>query len=429
MNRSMKIPVLLCLLVFGLVSAAGAYIQLVTIPDRDSVQMTIYNSEDLTLIKENRFISFKKGINKIEFSWAGTLIDPTSVQFKPITNPDKLEILDTTFPANIANTLVWHISSEVEGDQKVEILYFTSGLTWAADYVLIANEDETSMKATAYVKVTNNSGEDYENAQTRLVVGEVNLVEDINVLARGGKQERLRGVIDSFDESVAFSAAGALAKPKEIIKEGLSEYFIYTIEGTETIPTTWSKRLRSFEVDDVPFEVFFRYDEWKHGNKPARMFKLKNDEEHKLGKEPLPNGNIMAFRENGDGGLVFLGKTNTEYIPIKEDIEAVLGQDMELVVKPEKMEFRKYNIDFDRYGNVAGWDTDDTWRVKIINGKDRAVRLELVQHFNGAWSLETKDKYEKVDQNTVKFIIDIPARANREINYKLTTSFGSRAGR
>jgi hypothetical protein len=27
---------------------------------------------------------------------------------------------------------------------------------------------------------------------------------------------------------------------KEIVKEGLSEYFLYTIEGTETIPIGWS---------------------------------------------------------------------------------------------------------------------------------------------------------------------------------------------
>ena len=34
-------------------------------------------------------------------------------------------------------------------------------------------------------------------------------------------------------------------RPKEIAKEGLSEYFIYTIEGTETIRNGWSKRMRS----------------------------------------------------------------------------------------------------------------------------------------------------------------------------------------
>ena len=34
---------------------------------------------------------------------------------------------------------------------------------------------------------------------------------------------------------------------KQIIKEGLSEYFIYTIEGTETIRDGHAKRMRSFE--------------------------------------------------------------------------------------------------------------------------------------------------------------------------------------
>ena len=41
-------------------------------------------------------------------------------------------------------------------------------------------------------------------------------------------------------------------KPKEIIKEGLSEYFIYTIEGTETVPNGWSKRMRSLGGSSAP---------------------------------------------------------------------------------------------------------------------------------------------------------------------------------
>ena len=34
--------------------------------------------------------------------------------------------------------------------------------------------------------------------------------------------------------SMAMAAAVAPKKPKQIVKEGLSEYFIYTIEGTES---------------------------------------------------------------------------------------------------------------------------------------------------------------------------------------------------
>ena len=48
----------------------------------------------------------------------------------------------------------------------------------------IANEDETKLNVTGYVRVTNDSGELYDNAQTRLVVGKINLVEKIADLAR-----------------------------------------------------------------------------------------------------------------------------------------------------------------------------------------------------------------------------------------------------
>ena len=60
---------------------AHARINVVTLPDRDTVQLTIYNSADLTMVKETRHLTFRQGLNKLEFSWANTLIDPTSVEF------------------------------------------------------------------------------------------------------------------------------------------------------------------------------------------------------------------------------------------------------------------------------------------------------------------------------------------------------------
>ena len=38
-------------------------VDLSTVPDRDTVQLTIYNSEDLTLVRETRKVSFKPGAN------------------------------------------------------------------------------------------------------------------------------------------------------------------------------------------------------------------------------------------------------------------------------------------------------------------------------------------------------------------------------
>src|SRR5580692_5630851 len=74
-------------------AAFGKNVDLSTVPKRDSVQLTIYNSEDLTLVRETRTLTFKKGANPLQFSWANTLIDPTSVELRFLTNAEKLDVL------------------------------------------------------------------------------------------------------------------------------------------------------------------------------------------------------------------------------------------------------------------------------------------------------------------------------------------------
>ena len=101
-------------------------VDLSTVPKRESVQLTIYNSEDLTLVRETRIVSFKKGENGLQFSWANTLIDPTSVRLRFLSNAEKLDLLDTTFPHDKPQMLYWNVQSEVDGEAIVEITYFTS---------------------------------------------------------------------------------------------------------------------------------------------------------------------------------------------------------------------------------------------------------------------------------------------------------------
>src|SRR4051794_17333809 len=90
--------VCLMLIVVACRVALARNVDLSTVPKRDGVQLTIFNSEDITLVRETRTITFKKGVNPLQFSWANTLIDPTSVELRFITHPDKLDVLDTTFP-------------------------------------------------------------------------------------------------------------------------------------------------------------------------------------------------------------------------------------------------------------------------------------------------------------------------------------------
>src|ERR1051326_4973888 len=209
---------------------ATARINVVTLPGRDTVQLTIYNSVDLTLVKETRQLTFRKGLNQLEFSWANTLIDPTSVEFRALTHADEVDVLDVSFPPRVSHTLEWHIKSDFAGEVQVEIRYFTSGISWSADYLAEANKTEKVMGLAGYVRVNNHSGEDYENAQVRLVVGVIRLVEDIANLARkaGEKDVLSRSMVERLADMpqerdrlyLGMALAGAVAQDRrrEIVK-------------------------------------------------------------------------------------------------------------------------------------------------------------------------------------------------------------------
>ncbi len=439
--------VVLTALVGAFVFSAHARLDLVTLPDRDAVQLTVYNSADLTMVQETRVLTFRKGINRLTFSWANTLIDPTSLEFHALTHADEVEVLDMSFPPGVTNALDWRIQSEFAGEAAVEIRYFTSGISWAADYLAEAAPDEQTMALGCYVRVTNNSGEDYENAQIRLVVGTIHLVDKIIDLARQGHAVTLpAGQIFGREEKLNFyylftnrvqaglgggyGGGGYGGKPAEIVKEGLSEYFLYTVEGRDTIPNGWSKRLPSFHTQDVPIQSYYKFEKERWGDRVIRFYKFKNDEASHLGKEPLPDGEVAAFRVTGpDQRYDYVGRTHVQYIPVDEQVELELGNDQEVRVEPKLMNWVKNALDFDRNGNVIGWTIVETWEVQLQNSKRIPVTIDLRRNFPGDWSLQTEAKYEKVDANKVKFLIPLQPGEKQTLRYELTSRSGTNVSR
>jgi hypothetical protein len=434
-------------------------VDLSTVPSRDTVQLTIYNSEDITLVRETRKVSFKPGANPLQFSWANTLIDPTSVELRFLTNADKLEVLDTTFPHDKPQMLYWNVQSEIDGEATVEITYFTSGITWSADYVCIANPEETEMSFEGFVRVTNNSGEEYEDAQIRLVVGQINLVEQIAQLAqipvseveRLGEQKRdeyrgraLRKAM-TYGGRLAAPAEEAEAKaekPKEIIKEGLSEYFIYTVEGTETIANGWSKRMRSFEGTTVPFKIQYRYRVPEYGDQLVRMYLLTNNEESKLGTTPLPDGVVRLFRHNGRDGLSFLVAQPIKYVPIGDKIELNLGPDPEVIFELVKLRVWRDNlwmqitgtdvyrrvdepgVQIEVNSTVAGWDDHTLYAQRIRNYSNKPIEVEVRRTLPGHVVFRSSLGAKNHDYQTVEYTAAVKAGEKADLMYEIVEHQG-----
>jgi hypothetical protein len=429
------------LIITAIAGSAWAKVDLVTLPSRDTVQLTIYNSADMTLVRESRALTLKDGKNKLQFSWANTLIDPTSLEMLPKANAEKIDIADLTYPPRVRNLGLWNIESGVSGKVPVEITYLTSGLSWRAFYMGTLTEDEKTMRLQGYVRVTNNSGEDYENAQTRLIVGKVHILDQIAALARRqypyGKPgepvpvPQFRGAPRRTVERERFFRAEltklAEGKPKEIKKEGLSEYFLYTIEGTETIPTGWSKRLMSFNVDEVPVVNLYKFEQERYGNSVVRF----NDEEHKLGDTPIPGGMLKVYRSADEKGhLSYTGQSSFKYIPVDEDVELNLSAVSDVVVEPTLMDFETKNYRFDRKHNIAGWDEVRKFKIEVRNTRDIGAKVEIKRNFPTQYFklLKSGDfgEFENVDLDTVKFTLVLKPRSAKEFEYVLTTYHGVR---
>jgi hypothetical protein len=439
---------LILLIIVTMASAAEGKVGLVTLPSRDTVQLTIYNSADITLVRESRALTLKDGKNKLQFSWANTLIDPTSLEMLPKVAADKIDIADLTYPPRVRNLGLWNIESGVSGKVPVEITYLTSGLSWRAFYMGTLTEDEKTMRLQGYVRVTNNSGEDYENAQTRLIVGKVHILDQIAELARrqypygrpgevvrmptvpaGPVQEDRKMARKVF---IGFEAKAVALRPKEIKKEGLSEYFLYSIEGTETIPTGWSKRLISFDVDEVPVVNLYKYEQQRYGNSVVRFLSFKNDEEHKLGETPIPGGMLKVYRGVGDRGhLSYTGQSSFKYIPVDEDVELNLGSVADVVVEPTLMDFRTENYRFDWWRcNITGWDEVRTFEIEVKNTREIPAKVEIKRNFGTSyWTLARSGdfgEYEKVDLDTVKFTLSLQPRSQKKFEYVVRTYHGVR---
>jgi hypothetical protein len=221
--------------------------------------------------------------------------------------------------------------------------------------------------------------------------------------------------------------------PKEIVKEALSEYFLYTIEGTEDIPNGWGKRLLSFTADPVPVRNLFRYEEERYGNRPVRFLSFVNDEKHRMGKEPIPGGLVKVFRRaDEEGNLAYLGAQETKYVPKGGEVDLNLGPSDLVAVEVTQMEFFTDNYEW-KEDNVTGWDEHRTFRIKASNFRDVPAKVEIRRSFaTAAWELANEGEYgayEKADADTVQYTLELPANARRVFTYKVTLHTGTRGAR
>jgi hypothetical protein len=310
---------------------AWARVKLITLPVRERVEIQL-DHEQATLVEEERIVPLVKGENQVDFSWANTQIDPSSIVFRVLGGEGKgtpeVNVLSVSYPPN-ESALVWTVSASDSGSARVRISYILGNLTKSFNYRAIASNDETTLDLSQYMRLKNFANEEFAGA----------------------------GVWAGFGPK--FSKPIGLNETKELL-----------IERFKAVPIEKTYTCNPAEYDYL--------DRPQNKLRVPMHYVIKNDKKHGLGAAALPFGKVRIFIAGGgddpQAGTAFLGEDWGKFTPRDDEMRLYLGVAQDVVVKRtiEKNETRRVS------GNL--YDQELIVKYEIENFKKKPVRLDLVEN-------------------------------------------------
>jgi len=348
-------------------AAAQARIKLVALPERAATVIRLDNPQ-ATLIEEERVLTLQKGINKVDFSWKGVSIDADSIRLAVLNHPDKVILLNVSYPPDEA-ALVWEISSDSDYAETVRISYLLWNIDRLITYKAVADKAETAVDLTSYLVLRNFSGEDFAQAEVLLDYGR------------------------TFEQGIAHE------ETKQLL--------------LLNVPKVPVQKVWTFDAANLP------WDPEKLENKNIGIpvsYRIVNDSKSGLGKFALWGGKVRLFQDDGHNSTIFLGEDTAGLVPVGEKMELYIGDSRDIVVTQRKMADKQINVRRNNDGQIILYDTDEIITAKIENFKDSPAVLTVIEHILGQWDMEKCSmEYEHKDAGTIQFEIKLDAHAKKEL--------------
>jgi hypothetical protein len=315
-------------------------------------------------------------------------------------------------------TLSWLLQSDHPGNTNAEFSYVTGGMSWHADYNVVAPVSGNLLDIVGWVTLDNQTGKTFSNAHIKLMAGDVNKLVQPGM---GGP------VSESFG-----MAAKADAFAPAVTERDFDEYHLYTLERPSTLYDRETKQVEFVRASGVPSQRLYVYDGLKldqnyrgyqmeqirdmenfglqSNPKVWAMIEFKNSKQNHLGM-PLPKGRVRFYRRDTDGQLEFTGENLIDHTPGDETIRLYTGNVFDAVGERKRTGF---NID--RRARTV----DESFEIKLRNHKKEPMEIRVVEHLYRwtNWDIQkTSDPFNKLDSKTVEFRVNVPPDAEKVVSY------------
>ena len=313
--------------------------------------------------------------------------------------------------------LEWLISTDKAGKFPAEFSYVTGGMSWEADYNIVAPEKGDVVDVVGWVTIDNQSGRTFDSARIKLMAGDVSKLQP--------------GMTAKNFAQLEYRAADAAAPV--VTEKAFDEYHLYTLDRSTTLRDRETKQVEFIHASGVASKQLYiydgakidynRYNGWNWENirndhsygtesnpKIWVMREFVNSEANHLGM-PLPKGRVRFYRHNDDGQIEFTGENAIDHTPKDETVRIYTGNAFDLTG-----ERRRTNYVVESPRNSA----TETFEIKVRNHKKEAVEVRVVEHlYRGKnWEIVAKsDGYQKKDSQTIEFPVKVAPDGEKVITY------------
>ncbi len=321
--------------------------------------------------------------NQLQFQLPGTPLFPTGSD-----------------PLLLKPTLRWQITASKPLHSTAELAYITGGLTWEANYNIVAPGSSDSVDSAkddladliGWITIRNSSGTDFPQARIKLMAGDVAKI-----------QPQIRA---GFAMRRNLMAMASPTPAPEVTQKSFDDFHLYDLNRSTTLTNGETKQVQFVEAAAVPLHRTYIYDGAQQFNLPwepqpgneinrdqnfgafspstkvAIGIEFKNSTQSHLGI-PLPAGRIRLYRRDGAGPaaqIEFTGEATIPHTPTEDTVKISTGSAFDLKGTRRQTSF---HID-DRAHTL-----EETFEIKLTNQKSTPVTINIQEHLNRGqnWTL------------------------------------------
>lgn len=445
----------------------------VTRAQGEGIELTVYN-QNLALVIDRRPLDLVAGLNEVQFTDVASQIDPTSVHFCSLTDPDGTVVLEQNYEYDLVSTarlLAKYVDQEItivteDGTAYTGTLLSGAGdvILQAADgqvtvvklervqdfsfpalpeglitrptlvWLLEAEEPGTHDTEVAYLTEGLNWRADYivvlsEDDASLDLTGWVTMDNRSGATYKEAKLKLVAGDIHRVDEVGRVAEKGvyeAMPTPAPAVEErAFFEYHLYEVQRPVTVKDNQTKQVEFASATDVPAEKFFVYD-----GSPTRFYGYVVDDpgygsvtDKKVavvlklvnGEEEglgiaLPKGKVRVYKKDIDGSELLVGEDSIDHTPKDEVIQLSLGNAFDIVGE-------RVQDDFKRLGERS---IEETFTIMLRNHKEEDVEVRVMERMY-RWSdweiVEETAEHTRTDAQTIEWRLEVPADGEASVTY------------